>query len=417
MTGPGRPLRVCFFNRSYWPDTGATGQLLTELCEDLSQVHGLQVTVVTGFPATAPEEGIAGGPARRLRAREHRNGVEIRRTWGTTWSPRRFFGRTINYLTYFVSATSMGLRLPRQDVTVALTDPPIIGLSALAARPRHGFVFFCQDIFPEVARLLTDFQSPLVDRFLDRVNRRLVKRAERTLAIGETMARRLIEGKGADPARVEVIHNWADTAAIVPSDKSNPFSQAHGLADRFVVLHAGNIGHGQNLDVVIDAAEMVANRPDIVMLFIGDGTRRLLLQEAVRARRLPNVRFLPFQPRAEMRWTYASSDVCLVSLSPGLAGYIVPSKLYPILAAGRPYIAAVDSASEVATITEQHRCGVVVPPGDAAGMAHRLLELADDADARARMGARAREAAMTFDRARQVAAHAAVIRAIAADRR
>ena len=156
------------------------------------------------------------------------------------------------------------------------------------------------------------------------------------------MASRLIEGKGADPKRITVISNWADTSAIVPSDKNNAFAVAHGLVDRFVVLHAGNIGMSQNLDVVIDAAERLRGRPEILMLFIGDGNRRPALEAMVAARGLANVRFLPFQPRDQLRWTYASSDLCLVSLKPGLAGYIVPSKLYPILAAGRPYVAAVE---------------------------------------------------------------------------
>lgn len=396
------PLRVCFFNRSYWPDTGATGQLLTELAEDLVAVHGLEVTVVTGYP-------LAGGGAAAV---EVRNGVRVYRARGTTLRAGRFIGRATNYLTYFLSALWIGLRLPRQDVTIALTDPPIIGLAALAARPRRGMVFFCQDIFPEVAGLLEDFHSPVVNAVLDRLNRFLLSRAARTIALGETMARRLIDGKGAPPGRMTVIHNWADTAAIVPSPKDNPFSRAHGLASRFVVLHAGNLGLSQNLDVVIDAAALLRDRPDILVLFIGGGNRQATLEAAVAAQGLDNVRFLPFQPRDQLRWTYASSDLCLVSLKPGLAGYIVPSKLYPILAAGRPYLAAVESESEVAALTGQHGGGIMVTPGDAAGLAAQIRRLADDPAQLAAMGARAREAALLFARDRQVARHAQVLREV-----
>jgi glycosyltransferase involved in cell wall biosynthesis len=305
------------------------------------------------------------------------------------------------------------LRLPRQDVTVALTDPPIIGLAALAARPRRGLVYFCQDIFPEVAGLLEDFHSPVVNTLLDRLNRFLVRRAARVVALGDTMASRLINGKGADPARTTVIHNWADTSAIVPSPKDNAFSRAHGLHDRFVVLHAGNIGLSQNLDMVIDAAAALRDRREIVFVFIGDGNRRPALEAAVQARQLSNVRFLPFQPREQMRWTYAASDVCLVSLKAGLAGYIVPSKLYPILAAGRPYVAAVEPMSEVAAVTERHRCGVLVPAGDAAALAAALTRLADAPHEREAMGGRARVAAELFGRERQVAAHAQVLEEVA----
>jgi colanic acid biosynthesis glycosyl transferase WcaI len=402
MAGPATPLRVCFFNRSYWPDTGATGQLLTELAEDLVAKHAMEVTVIAGHP-------LAGTAADR----EIRNGVRIIRARGTTLSPRGFAGRATNYLTYFLSAWWHGRRQPRLDVTVALTDPPIIGLAALGAKPIGGMVFFCQDIFPEVASLLEDFHSPAVNLVLDRVNRRLVTRAARIVALGDTMKARLVDGKGADPARVTVIHNWADTSAIIPSEKPNAFSTVHDLDDRFVVLHAGNIGLSQNLDVVIDAAALLADRPEILFLFIGDGNRREALQRTVAARGLANVRFLPFQPREQLRWTYASSDVCLVSLKPGLAGYIVPSKLYPILAAGRPYIAAVEGSTEVAALTGRHGCGVMVQPGDAPGLAAAVRRLADDRGGRHAMGARARSAAEMFSREQQVNAHAAVIRAVA----
>lgn len=395
----GAPLRVCYFNRSYWPDTTATGQLLTELAEDLVAIHGLEVTVVSGYPIGA--EG--------LPAREIRNGVRIIRARGTRLSTRTFLGRALNYVTYFMSAFWIAITQAKQDITVALTDPPIIGLAALAGRPRRGTIFYCQDIFPEVTGLLEDFHSPLVDTILEQINRFLVKRAVRIIALGDTMASRLIHGKGAEPSKITIIHNWADTSAIVPSGKQNSFAAAHGLDSRFVVLHAGNIGLSQNLDVVIEAAGLLKERTDIVILFIGDGNRKGALESAVAARGLSNVRFLPFQPRDQLRWTYASSDVCLVSLKPGLAGYIVPSKLYPVLAAGRPYIAAVENMSEVAALTERHRCGVLVEPGDPVQMAEAILRLADQRDLREAMGARSRIAAELFSRERQVAAHADVL--------
>lgn len=401
-------MKVTFFNRSYWPDTGATGQLLTELAEDLVAHHGAEVTVVTGYPLSA------NGP---LPPRQVRHGVTIIRARGTTLAPRRFAGRAANYLSYFASAMLHAFRLPPQDVMVALTDPPIAGLIALAARRRAPFVFFCQDIFPEVASTLEDFRSTSINGVLDRVNRTLVARAARIIALGDTMARRLIDGKGADPARVTVIHNWADTAAIEPSAKDNTFSRAHGLEARFVVLHAGNIGQSQNLEVVIDAAARLRERPDIVFLFIGDGTRRAALEAMAAARGLDNVRFLPFQPRSELRWTYATADVCLVSLKPGLAGYIVPSKLYPILAAGRPFIAAVESDSEVAAIARSCACGVLARPGDPADLAAQIEALAGDEAHRRAMGQRARAASAAFARTTQVARHAEVLGEVAATAR
>jgi glycosyltransferase involved in cell wall biosynthesis len=396
-------VHVCFLNRSYWPDVSATGQLLTELAEDLVRIHGWEVTVVSGYPLKTTDA---------VPRTEVRNGVRIARAAGSTRDPRRFVGRALNYLTYFASAVVHAQMVSRPDVIVALTDPPVIGLAAWAASVRFGvpFVFLCEDVFPEVAVLVEDFRSPTVNAVLDRVNRFLVRRARRIVALGETMERRLVEGKGAPPEAIRIIHNWADCSAVVPGARDNPFARRHGLVDAFVVLHAGNIGLSQDLEIVLRAAERLRHRPDIVFLFVGDGAKRPALESMAHARGLTNVRFLPFQPRAEMGQSYATADVALISLRRGLAGVIVPSKLYPILASGRACVAAVEADCEVAAIVQASGCGHVVEPGDDAALAARIVEMADDPDRTRLMGHRAREVAEQFDRPRQVAAYAAVLK-------
>ena len=152
--------------------------------------------------------------------------------------------RATNYLTYFASAYAATLQIGPQDVVVSLTDPPILGLAALSAARRAGarFVFLCEDIFPEVASLIEDFHNTTVNRALDRINRRLVRDADAVVALGERMKRRLVEEKGAPADRVHVIHSWADCDAITPGPKDNAFARAHGLHDKFVLIHSGNIG-------------------------------------------------------------------------------------------------------------------------------------------------------------------------------
>lgn len=402
-------MHVCFYNRSYWPDIASTGQLLTELAEDLVAHHGWDVTVVAGYPVRGD---------RRLPREQMRNGVRIVRALGTTRDPRRFWGRASNYMTYFLSACVASLRIPRPDVVLAMTDPPIIGLVGLLTARRAGapFVFLCQDVFPEVARLLEDFHNDTVDRALDRINRFLLRRADAIIALGDTMRQRLIDEKGATPGKITVIHNWADCSALVPGQKDNAFTRGHGLAGRFVVMHAGNIGLSQNLDIVLAAAERLRAHDDIRFVFVGDGARRQTLERLAVERSLNNVVFIPFQPRAEMAASYAAADLFLISLKHGLAGYIVPSKLYSVLAAGRPYIAAIDSASEVADIARDYDCGFVVPPGDADALAAGILELSRDPARVDRLGARAREAGLLFDRPRAVSAYSALLRNVAASR-
>lgn len=396
-------VHVCFFNRSYWPDLSATGQLLTELAEDLVRVHNWHVTVVSGYPLRSDAQ---------LAASEWRNGVHIVRAVGSTLDPKRFVGRAANYVTYFASAALRGLSIGKPDVVVALTDPPIIGLAALAAARRANvpFVFLCEDIFPEVATLLEDFHSSAVNNALTQVNRFLVRKARRIVALGDTMKRRLVEGKGADPSKVAVIHNWADCSAVTPGPRDNPFARQHGLVDKFVALHAGNIGLSQELEIVLHAAEQLRDRHDIVFVFVGEGAKKRDLQDIARRRDLRNVMFLPFQPREAMDQSYATADVSLISLKRGLAGVIVPSKLYNVLASGRACVAAVEAECEVADIIQRADCGFVVAPGDASALRSRIIELAADRDRAAQMGVRARGAALQFDRPKQVAAYDALLR-------
>lgn len=390
-------MNICFFNRSYWPDQAATGQLLTELAEDLVSRHGCEVTVVAGRPLHARA---AGRNTHGAVERETRAGVTILRARGTRFNPRRFAGRVSNYLSYFATANLARLRIGRPDVVVSLTDPPIIGLTALWTARSAGarFVFLCEDVFPEVAMLLEDFRNQAVNRALDGVNRHLLREADAIVALGDRMRRRLVEEKGADPSRVSVIHNWADCEAIVPGSKENPFARAHGLGDKFVAMYSGNVGLSQNLDVLVEAAARLASKPRLVVAIVGDGAKREALEREVARRHLANVRFFPYQPKDSLHDSFASADVFVVSLKPGIEGYIVPSKVYGILAAGRPYIAAVDPSCEVATIAREHACGIPVPAGDPDALASAIASLHDDPLASRAMGVRARTAALQFDR-------------------
>ena len=407
-------LHISFFNRSFYPDAAATGQLLSELCESLVHEHGCRVSVVAGIPLLRAV-GNGSKPARShvLNHEEYR-GIEIIRVWGTRFSRRRFLGRFCNYVSYFFCACYAGLRLDRPDVVVALTDPPVIGLAAYLASRRFGapFIMSYRDIFPEVARLMEDFQSETVNRVLLRVNRFLVQKADRVVALGQTMRQRLIEGKGADPASVVVIPDWADCSEIVPTSKNNPFSLAHDLADKFVVMHSGNMGLSQGLETVIQTAWRLREIPDIQIVFVGDGVKKPDLEEQIQAMGLPNVRILPYQPKERLTESFATADVFIVSLKSGLAGYIVPSKLYGILAAGRPYVAAVEEDCEVSAITKQWNCGLLAKPGDPQDLADKILALYRNPPLARFFGVNARRAAFEFDRKRQTGAYYELLRAV-----
>ena len=400
-------MHIVFFNRSYYPDTSATAQILAELCESLVNDHGHEVTVVSGVALLS-----AIGTRQRFRhlqffKREQHRGVNVLRARGTSLSKQKFIGRFLNYISYFVSACFISLRIERPDVIVSLTDPPIIGLAALvsARRFRTPFVMSFQDIFPEVAKLMEDFNSGAVNGFLQFVTSYLARTSDRAVVLGESMRRRLIDTKRADPSRTVVIPSWADCAQIQPGPKRNHFSIANELSDRFVVMHSGNIGLSQGLDVLVDAAAYLESYPEILIVFVGDGVKKEHLQEKVRLTGLKNVSFLPYQAKEHLTESFASADVFVISLKQGLAGYIVPSKLYGILAAGRPFVASVEEDTEVATVARKFNCGLLAQPGDPADLAKNILQLYANNHLRLHFGANAREAALHFDRKAQVKAY------------
>jgi colanic acid biosynthesis glycosyl transferase WcaI len=409
-------VHIAFFNRSFYPDTAATGQLLTDLCEDLVRQHGCRVTVVAGPPLQSSEQ--AGSRGWGIVTRETYRGVDILRARGTRLSKVRFVGRATNYLTYFLSACWAGLQLDKPDVVVALTDPPIIGLAAYAAGRRfHApLVMSYRDLFPEVAALLEDFHSDSINAMLQAVNKFLVRRATRIVALGDTMRQRLIENKGAPADKTVIIPDWADTGAITPGPKRNAFAASHDLLDTFVVMHSGNIGLSQGLETLIDAAALLRDVPDLRVVFQGDGVKKRDLQERAVSCGLTNVSFLPFQPKAQLGESFAAADIFVVSLQRGLAGYIVPSKLYGILAAGRPYVAAVEENCEVAAITRSRECGLVAEPGNARDLADKILAFYRDREMTARLGGNARSAGLVFDRTVQVGHYMELFRAIAPTR-
>jgi colanic acid biosynthesis glycosyl transferase WcaI len=209
---------------------------------------------------------------------------------------------------------------------------------------------------------LTRLENPLARRVLRSLVSLYLRRADRIVAIGETMRQRL-EEKGAPPERVSVIPNWVDTERLVPRDRANDWARNLGLDKRFVVMHSGNVGHAQDLDSLVRSATFLRDLEDLWILIIGMGARHAELKALSELLEVDQVRFLYYQSRGVLPQSLSAADVHVVGLAPGLAGYVVPSRLYGILAVARPVIVAADAESETAQVVQRIGCGVVVPPG------------------------------------------------------
>jgi glycosyltransferase involved in cell wall biosynthesis len=261
-----------------------------------------------------------------------------------------------------------------------MTDPPIIGDLGVLVGKRVGapVLVISQDVFPEIATELDRLRNPAVIGVLRGLVGAYLRRADRIVAIGETMRERL-EAKGAPPERLRVIPNWVDTGAITPQPRDNEWAQRHDLVGRFVVMHSGNVGHAQDLDSLVRSATFLRDRDDLRIVIAGFGARHgEMVALANRLEVEGTVRFLPYQKRARLPLSLSSADVHVVGLAKGLAGYVVPSRLYGILSAGRPVIVAADDSSETARLVLGIGCGVVIP-GTPDLLARVIREFADGA--------------------------------------
>ena len=351
MSTDTRP-RILVVNQYYWPGVEATGQLLSQLCADLSRDY--EVTVVTGRLA-APQAG----PGRTVH-----EGVEVVRVRSTAFPRRVLALRALNYLTFLAASIRAAVTAPRPQVVLCMTDPPVVAIVALAAarRARASLVVISQDVFPEIAVLLRRIENGVVVRLLRATIRAYLKRADRVVAIGETMRRRL-EAKGATPDRLRVIPNWVDTTFLEEKPHGNDWSREVVLADSFVVMHSVIVGFAQDLDTIVRSASFLRDLDDLSIAIVGDGARRDELKALASLLEVDQVRFFRYQAREALPYSLSSAHIHVVGLASGLSGYVVPSRLYGVLAVGRPVIATADADSETAELVDRIGCGVVVPPG------------------------------------------------------
>jgi glycosyltransferase involved in cell wall biosynthesis len=376
-------VRILILNQYFRPDVAASAQRLTELAEDLASRH--EVTALVGRPSYDAAAGVSGeGAVPRL---------DVKRVPSTAFARRRTWLRGLNYSTYLAGAVVRGVVQRRPDLVIAATDPPLVGLAGWLLGRRFGvpFVHLLWDVQPQVAVHAGLLRRSAAARLIERAARFAIRRAAGIVAPTSEMARTAVE-QGAAPDRVCVIGHWEDTQVVAPQPKDNPFSREHGLADRFVVMYSGNLGLTQELGRYLDLAARLRDLTDLVFVFVGEGAARPALEARARAAGLANVRLLPYQPRERMAHSLASADVFFVPLGAGLTRYMLPSKIYTVMASGRPVVTAIDPASDVARLVREVGFGLVSDPGDLDGLERHLRWMHANPDERRAMGRRAREA-------------------------
>jgi putative colanic acid biosynthesis glycosyltransferase WcaI len=398
-------MHIVLLNEYYPPDTSATAKMAAQVAEKLAARH--DVTVVAGRPSYDPEPGAAGAYPFTLVRCGLRNGVAVECVGSTVYSRHQMRERVTNYLSYLALAVPRALAL-NPDVILAMTDPPVAGMAgALVARlAGKPFVYNIRDLYPDMAvggEIVR--ASRWVERW-ERMHRRALRQAARVIVLGDDMRQRILS-KGVAAERVVVVRDGATFAAVAPP-QTDAIVQEIRCGFPFVALHAGNLGFYGAWETLLGAAEILRNE-NCGLVFIGDGANRAALAAAAQAKGATNVRFLPFRPFEELPHVMMAGDVHIVTVKRGLEGIVVPSKLYSILAAGRPVLAVAAAQSDAARIVVESGCGLAADPDDPAGVAAALRELRREPAVLAQMGRRARETAAKYARVNELEKFAAVM--------
>jgi glycosyltransferase involved in cell wall biosynthesis len=390
-------MRVIIVNQFFYPDISATGQLITDLAEDLAS-QGIQVTVVSSRRA------YLGGDT-KLPQQENYRGIDIQRIGGTGFGKGSVFGRLMDYLVFYLLCGLRLLRIPRHDVILVFTTPPLIAfLCWIVCRIRGiRLVYSVQDLYPQVAIQMGVLKrGGWLARLCENLSQKALTGSDHVVVLGECMKQRVLQ-EGVPKDKITLIPNWSDDPNLAPlSEEKNWFWQKHDLAGKFVVQYSGNMGLCHEFATVLAAAREFASEEKeinptlrsvrkILFLFIGNGTRRQEIREFCEDENLQNVKILDYQPRDTLLYSLNACSVSLVTLQDGLEGIIMPSKFYGILATGKPVLYVGPQGSDVARVIAGSACGFTIAPGDVKGLIKAVGRLRDDPALCIQMGNRGRE--------------------------
>jgi len=383
-------VRILVICPHYEPDTAPTGVVMTAIAGHLIEL-GHELHIVTSLP-WYEHHRIDEAWGGRLWRRERTGWGSVTRLHPFPTDKTNVLARAMGFAGFTALAFFAALlQRRRPDVVFTMSPPLTLGFPGwlIARLRRAAFVFNVQDIFPDVAIDVGAISSPRIIRVLRALESFTYRRADAVTVLSSDLRDNVVAKIGRqDPAKVRVIPNFVDTERIHPRSGETPYRHEIGAGDRTVVMYAGNVGLSQPLELVLDTARRWADRSDVLFVINGDGSERARLERS--ARDLESVVFVGFQAPDRLPEVLASADVHLIALRRGLAHSSVPSKLYSILAAGRPVLASIDQGTEVSRVLDEHRCGVSVPPEDLDAFESALDDLITAVDERRDMGERGR---------------------------
>lgn len=378
----------------YYPENNQTGYYMTGIAEGLAD--DFEVKVICGQPNYAAKG------MRAARREVHKN-VEIFRVWGTTLDKDVILYRLLNMLTLGVSIFLKAVfKIKKGQTILAVSAPPSLPfISAVAAKIRRArYNLIIQDKYPEILLAVgKTSKDSIFFRLLDKLNRRLYSGAEKIIVVGRDM-KQLVAAQTAVETNaettIEVIQNWASLEEIEPLPRlENPLLKELGILDKFVFMYAGNMGHPQDLESIVECAKKLKDDERFHFIFLGSGVKRKWLETEVAQNRLINVTVLAPRAREQQIIFLNACDVGLVSLVKNMCGVAMPSRTYNLLAAGKPILALTEEKSEVARVLEEDSVGWIVPPSEPAMLLQMIYKIYAERKNLENISLRARESAIT----------------------
>lgn len=359
----------------YWPDNSAVSQMITAVAEDAARA-GFAVTVITSANAYNLEDTFA--------LEEVHERVRILRVGGARWNRHRVWGRLANYLNFVLRSGFKLFQLPAPDCLVVTSVPPFSLMPAclLRAIKKVPFVYVVEDLYPDIA-----IESGLLRRnsFLTRLVMKafgwMMRRAQAIVVLGAHMKRRVLASHPRiRPESVHQIDNWHDGTLLFP------LGEREAVGRPVCFQYSGNLGEAHDVETLLQAMSRLRHRSDLVFQFVGRGKRRPDLEQQAHDQMLANCQFQDYVPLETLNESLNQADVCLVSLRKGYEGLIVPSKIYGIMAVGKPVLYIGAKEGEIPDLIHQWRMGWVVEQGDVEGLVRAIEEATARPDLRQEYG-------------------------------
>lgn len=382
-------MHILFLSDNFPPETNAPATRLFEHARRWVR-DGHRVTVVTCAP-NFPRGEVFEGYTNRWLQRETLDGIEVLRVKTFITANSGFLLRTLDYLSFLVMGFFGGLLPRRPDVVVASSPQFFAALGGwlLSLVRRKPFVFEVRDLWPASIAAVGAMKESALLRWLERLELFLYRRSALIVTVTQAFRRDLV-ARGIDPGKIRVVTNGVDLERYRPRERDPAVAEEFGVADKHVVGYLGTHGLAHALENVLDAAELLGDRPELHFLFIGDGAAKRDLVDSARERGLTNVSFHDPQPKERMPELWALCDTVLVHLKDdAVFETVIPSKIFEAMGMGKPVLLA-GPDGEAAQIVRENACGLWVPAEDAQalGAATRRLASGDGlGDSLARAGA------------------------------